>query len=246
MRIVAFVNRQLGARIALSLARQQNLDLVAVVTNDPPDDDVTLNELESAAPILTWSQFLSRAYSLGEIDRGVSVLFRHHIPTHILATFTGGIVNLHPSFLPFGRGSYPATWAVWEGSPYGGSAHLMNETLDAGPILAQREVLIEPTDSSYTLYCRALDSLWQLFETAVLPWLRGIPITLQDQPPGGSKHSRADLQALRALDPRMMPEDVRHRWERALDMSPRAGNNDDAYRALRRHEDRLGNRRDDM
>lgn len=223
MNVISFVNRELGARVATHLARQRVVDLVAVVTNDPPDNDVELNKVGSDVPILTWSQFLSQVHSLGHIDRGVSVLFRHHIPSVVLAAIAGGVVNLHPSLLPFGRGSYPATWAIWECSPYGGTAHLMVESIDAGPILAQLQVPIEPTDTSYTLYGKGLDSLWAVFEVAVLPWLSGLPATLREQPPGGSRHSRADFRALEALDPRDMPEEVRLRWERALTLSPGGG-----------------------
>lgn len=221
MRVVSFVNRELGARVAIDLARQRDLDLVAVVTNDPPNDDVALDDLRSEVAILTWSQFCLRAHSFEDLDRGVSVLFRHHIPPSVLAAFPGGVVNLHPSLLPFGRGSYPATWAIWEETPYGGSAHRMVESIDAGPILAQREVPIEETDTSSSLYRKGLESLWTLFEAAVVPWLLGDPFTLRDQPPGGSDHSRADFLALQALDPDDMPNEVRERWARALDVSPR-------------------------
>lgn len=221
MRVVSFVNRELGARVAIDLARERALDLVAVVTNDPPNDDVALEDMRSEVPILTWSQFRLRAHSFGDLDRGVSVLFRHHIPPSVLATLPGGVVNLHPSLLPFGRGSCPATWAIWEETPYGGSAHLMVESIDAGPILAQLEVPIEETDTSFSLYGKGLDSLWTVFEAAVVPWLRGKPFTLRDQPPGGSNHSRADVLALQALDPGGMPNEVRERWARALDVSPR-------------------------
>lgn len=221
MRVVSFVNRELGARVAIDLARQRALDLVAVVTNDPPNDDVALDDMRPEVPILTWSQFRLRAHSFGDLDRGVSVLFRHHIPPSVLATLPGGVVNLHPSLLPFGRGSFPATWAIWEETPYGGSAHLMVESIDAGPILAQLEVPIEETDTSFSLYRKGLDSLWTIFEAAVVPWLRGEPFTLRDQPPGGSDHSRADVLALQALDPGDLPNEVRERWARALDVSPR-------------------------
>ncbi len=129
-------------------------------------------------------------------------------------------MNLHPSLLPFGRGSNPATWAIWERTPFGGTAHLMKETVDTGPILAQKSVEIGASDTSFDLYGKGLEALWAIYEESVLPWLRGQAVTFREQTAMGSTHTRADFRRLAALDPGRMSNEARSRWRRALKTTP--------------------------
>ena len=49
-----------------------------------------------------------------------------------------GVLNGHPSPLPRWRGPFPLAWAIREGdTDLGLTYHLMDETFDTGPILAQ-------------------------------------------------------------------------------------------------------------
>jgi methionyl-tRNA formyltransferase len=63
-----------------------------------------------------------------------------------------GCLNLHPSMLPKLRGASPIPAAIREGlSETGVSVMLMNERMDAGPILAQVTAPIFPDDTTATL-----------------------------------------------------------------------------------------------
>ena len=223
MRVVCFVNRRLGARIAGDLLTRPDLDLVAIVTNDPPHVDLDLGAMPAQVPVLCWSDYLTSFPSLPS-DRGVSTLFRHRVPIEILATMP--IINLHPSLLPWGRGSHPATWAIWESTPYGGTAHLMTQTIDAGQILAQRVVLVESKDTSASLYEKGIEALWDIYCTDVIAWLSGGSVTWREQPDGGSRHVTKDLERLIRLDAATLSAVDRERLVRALDLgqaSPRNG-----------------------
>lgn len=212
-RIICFINRRLGTRIAEDLLTRPNLDLVAVVTNDPPHVDLDCDVLTSKVPVLCWSEYLTSFSSLPS-DRGVSALFRHRVPVEVLATMP--IINLHPSLLPWGRGSFPATWAIWESTPYGATAHLMTESIDEGPILAQRAVPVDAGDTSETLYQKGLDSLWDIYETELMSWLSGDPVTFRAQPTGGSQHTVVDFKGLKNLAQGRLTPDDRNRLMRAL------------------------------
>ena len=49
-------------------------------------------------------------------------------------------INLHPSMLPKYRGGRPLFWAIWDGEEVAGcSVHLLEDRVDAGPVLAQAE-----------------------------------------------------------------------------------------------------------
>lgn len=66
------------------------------------------------------------------------------LPTAVLATPKFGCLNIHPSLLPRYRGPSPIQIAILNGDKTTGVAILqMNEKIDAGPIIAQRELLID-------------------------------------------------------------------------------------------------------
>jgi methionyl-tRNA formyltransferase len=63
-----------------------------------------------------------------------------------------GAVNLHASLLPKFRGAAPIPWAMLSGeSRTGATTMMMNEVMDAGPILLQQECPITSSDTAETL-----------------------------------------------------------------------------------------------
>ncbi|MEM7132748.1 MAG: methionyl-tRNA formyltransferase [Chloroflexota bacterium] len=96
------------------------------------------------------------------------------LPIEVLDVPTFGAINLHASLLPAYRGASPITGAILDGlSETGNSIMLMEEGLDTGPVLAQEEEPIYPTDTTATLTERlSIQGAALLVET--LPqWLDG-------------------------------------------------------------------------
>ncbi|MEO0102382.1 MAG: methionyl-tRNA formyltransferase [candidate division WOR-3 bacterium] len=78
-----------------------------------------------------------------EIELGVLVSFRHIIKSELLSLLPKGFVNLHPSLLPKYRGAAPIQRAILAGEEITGvTTILMNERVDAGPIIKQEVVKI--------------------------------------------------------------------------------------------------------
>jgi len=66
-----------------------------------------------------------------------------------------GCVNIHTSLLPRYRGAAPIQWAIARGERVTGvTAIFMNERMDAGDTIAQREVPIGPQDTAVDLHER--------------------------------------------------------------------------------------------
>ena len=82
-----------------------------------------------------------------------------------IAAATIGWINLHTSLLPYNRGMYPYYWAIVEGTPFGATLHFINEKIDAGAILFQREIPIAITDTGESLYARLMETALDLFKT---------------------------------------------------------------------------------
>ena len=75
------------------------------------------------------------------------------------------IINLHISYLPLNRGSYPNIWSVLEDTTSGVTIHLVDEGIDTGEILAQMKVRIDfkkhTLQSSYSLLHSEIQKLFK-------------------------------------------------------------------------------------
>ena len=87
-----------------------------------------------------------------------------------------GILNIHPSFLPYYRGPRPLEWQIINGESQAGvTIHFMDEGIDSGEIVAQDRVRIVATDNLKTVQwkvmrkgARLLDEVLQRIEVGKL------------------------------------------------------------------------------
>ncbi len=83
----------------------------------------------------------------------------------LLQGFPGAVINIHPSLLPSFKGLHAIRQALdAKVSTTGCSVHFVDEGMDTGAIIAQREVPVEPDDTEATLSARVMDA-----EHAILP-----------------------------------------------------------------------------
>jgi phosphoribosylglycinamide formyltransferase-1 len=88
--------------------------------------------------------------------------------------FPDRILNIHPSLLPKYPGLHPQQQALDDGAAVSGATvHLVNQDLDAGPIVLQREVPILPGDTADTLAARILEIEHRLYPDAIARVLEG-------------------------------------------------------------------------
>ena len=110
--------KQLGV---LTVAKQYNVPIIEMNSADSTDK---LLELKSR-----WAILASCGWLLSE---------------KVLAHFSGGIVNIHPSLLPAYRGSTPIESAILNGEKQTGISLLqLSQHMDAGDIYAQSETVID-------------------------------------------------------------------------------------------------------
>src|SRR5215475_1119746 len=88
--------------------------------------------------------------------------------------FRGRMLNIHPSLLPSFPGLDAQRQALDHGVKMSGcTVHFVDETLDGGPIIAQRTVPVIEGDTVETLSARILDQEHQLYTEAVALVLEG-------------------------------------------------------------------------
>lgn len=85
-----------------------------------------------------------------------------------LAAYRGRILNIHPSLLPLFPGLDAQKQALAHKARQSGcTVHFVDETLDGGPIIAQRVVAIHEDDTIESLSARILVEEHQLYPEAV-------------------------------------------------------------------------------
>ena len=86
----------------------------------------------------------------------------------LVQAWAGRMLNIHPSLLPAFPGLHTHARALAAGVRlHGATVHLVTETMDAGPILAQAAVPILPTDDEPTLAARVLAQEHRLYPAAL-------------------------------------------------------------------------------
>ncbi|MCI5211073.1 MAG: hypothetical protein D3910_20315, partial [Candidatus Electrothrix sp. ATG2] len=98
-----------------------------------------------------------------DLDYIIGIHFPYIVPKNVLTLPKYGVINLHPAFLPFNRGWHTASWAIIDGTPYGATLHLMDEGVDTGDILHQKEVKVCIDDTAHTLYQKVLKAEYEVF-----------------------------------------------------------------------------------
>ena len=139
---------------ALDWAAGQGIETALV----PGGDDGTLVEtLESVAP-----------------DAVVLAGYLRLLGPGVLAAFEGRILNVHPSLLPAFPGLHAVRDALAAGVAVTGvTVHLVDATLDGGPIVAQEAVPVLPGDDETTLLERLHAVEHRLLPAAVAGLLAG-------------------------------------------------------------------------
>lgn len=75
-----------------------------------------------------------------------------------------GWLNLHPSYLPYGRGKHAYFWSIIEKTPFGVSIHFIDEGVDTGKVLFQRRIPFSIEDTGESLYKKGVEEVIKLFK----------------------------------------------------------------------------------
>ena len=100
--------------------------------------------------------------------------FMRLLSPYFVASFSQRILNIHPSLLPSFPGLEAQRQALEYGVKFSGcTVHLVDENLDAGPILAQAVVPVHDDDTDATLSARILVEEHRIYTDAVRLILSG-------------------------------------------------------------------------
>jgi len=111
---------------------------------------------------------IAAALGAKNIDLVCLAGYMRMLSPEFIAAYRGRILNIHPSLLPAFPGLEAQRQALEYGVKISGcTVHFVDETLDAGPIIAQRPVLIHEMDTVESLSARILAEEHKLYPEAV-------------------------------------------------------------------------------
>lgn len=191
MRIVLNGQQAFGQAVLEALIeRGDNVVAVYCEPGDAPGrpDPLHQSALEHGIPLLQPKSFrgervLSEFKDL-EPDLCVMAYVTRIVPTSFLNTPVYGTIQYHPSLLPAHRGPSSINWPIIQGEKETGlTIFWPDEGLDTGPILLQKQVVIEADDTLGSLYFNKLYPLGveALLESIDLVKNGKAPRILQDE-----------------------------------------------------------------
>lgn len=95
----------------------------------------------------------------------ISFNYRYIIKKDVISFLGKRIINMHISYLPWNKGSNPNFWSFFDNTPKGVTIHQLDEGLDTGDILFQRELFLEEEKETFiSSYNKLLEEMIELFK----------------------------------------------------------------------------------
>lgn len=129
-------------------------------------------------------------------NTGLSVHYPRIVKPALIARYQQ-IYNLHPSYLPWGKGYYPVFWALWEDTPAGATLHQIVEAVDAGAVVEQIRVEKRPFDTGFSLFQRVRAAEKQLFKQYISAMIQGEKLSATPQSGKGTYHTKREFYQLK-------------------------------------------------
>ena len=139
-----------------------NLDIVAlVVDKDVPavaraqSAGISVIEVPMLRDRSQWDQVMESVLTDLAPDLIVSAGFMRVLGENVVTKFSGSLINTHPALLPDFPGAHAVRDALAAGATKTGTTvHFVDTGVDTGPIIAQREIEILPSESEESLHER--------------------------------------------------------------------------------------------
>lgn len=96
-------------------------------------------------------------------DFVISYRYRYIISKAAVSYYENKMINLHISFLPWNKGADPNLWSFLEDTKKGVTIHYVDEGIDTGDIIAQKEIGFSNDDTLVTSYQKLTDAIEDLF-----------------------------------------------------------------------------------
>jgi len=130
----------------------------------------------------------------------ISYNYKFIISKEVIEKMRNRIINLHISYLPFNKGAHPNVWSFLDNTPKGVTIHFIDEGIDSGDIIYQKEVIFENENEETlsTTYNKLHREIQFLF---IKNWenIKTYSFTPQKQSHEGTIHFIKDFEKIKFL-----------------------------------------------
>jgi phosphoribosylglycinamide formyltransferase-1 len=179
--VISGEGSNMAALLYASRLPRAAFEVVLVASNNPDAPGLALAEAEG---LPTWSlshkglpreafdEALHDALAAARPDAVALAGYMRLLTPLFVQRWAGRLVNIHPSLLPKYRGLDTHARALEAGDTHAGcTVHLVTEEVDAGEILSQVPVAINPGDTAERLAARVRLAEHQLYPATLATWL---------------------------------------------------------------------------
>lgn len=206
-RVLLCIDNRAGYETLRYLVARPGVEVVAAIVH--PEKNATFRDeilafcAESGVPAIDIRQARKQFDQLIaplEPDFIVSIFFDYILDDRFIDLPKRDAINLHPGYLPYNKGFYYYAWAVLDGTPAGVSIHRIVSEVDAGPIISQMRVTVDPHDTGETIYDKHMNASIALFKST-WPALESDVYKVFPQRHAGTRKLIAETNQAIELDP---------------------------------------------
>ena len=171
-----------GESVAKEILKMNGTIISSIFSSSNPKDPLYQFGLENDLPVKNFKRLRDNeaieSFKSFDVDLLVMAYVTDIVPMEIIKSPRLGTIQYHPSLLPLHRGPSSINWAIINGDKKTGiSIFWPDEGLDTGPILLQKEVEIDKSDTTGSLYFN------KLFPIGVESIIESIKLVIQNKAP---------------------------------------------------------------
>lgn len=171
MKICLFATEEVGLEVS-KIIKKNNFELTYLVIDSKGNEDINtemLKVLDLPSNKILYSHELYTESTVKQLkDEKIDLIilgwWHYIIKEPLLSISRLGLINFHPSYLPYNRGKHYYFWNLVEEVPYGVSIHYVDEKVDNGDIAFQKKIDLSYEDNGFSLREKGKYAIVELFE----------------------------------------------------------------------------------
>ena len=161
---IFFADDTVGLDCILYLIKKNSNDIHSIIVTD--ENSVVYKKLVSinfdTSKIIFNRDFSKKNFK--DIDYIFLLWWPYLIEEKIIKIPKYGVINTHPSLLPYNRGKNYNFWNLVEDVPFGVTLHFVDKTIDGGDIIFQNKISKSWEDTGKSLHDKAKREMINLFK----------------------------------------------------------------------------------
>ena len=197
LQTILFLDGSETSEFLLNYITKNKIFNIKKIIISPNSNKQFINKIKNKFTIIISN--LKKHNNLDKYDIGFSY-YDFKVPLKILKKFKIGVVNFHPSFLPYNRGRHSVFWAINDLTPLGATSHWMNQNFDDGEIFLQKKIKNIKFKNAKTLYALQLKSLNAVIKDTIKSILKNKIIRIKQDFKKATYHYASEIKAASTIN----------------------------------------------